>query len=397
MTMGRDIRIGCISSFVPKKCGIATFSRDLLNGIKNNEKDVSFFIAAAEHANETYNYTKDVVAVLKSDDKKTYLEASARLNALDLDVILLQHEFGLFGGKFTSYIKDDVLSRFPTGDLIFSVLNNLKRPIITTLHTVIANPDPERKAVINRIGAVSTSVVTMTQSSKAMLRDEYTVPEAKITVIPHGTPQIVNQSKDSVLDELGLSKNHFYLVMSGLLGPNKGIDLVIKALPNILKKNPEVRLIVIGQTHPNILAVQGNSFIDSLIQLAKTLKVEYAVTFINQYVSTPELSMYLLIADIYLTPHRDPEQAASGTLAYAIGNGLIAVSTPYRYAREMLSNKRGFLVPFENYAAIAKTVNQLIANESLRKSTKKLIKPYANSMSWPAVGEAYLKIIHANI
>jgi len=397
MVMDRVLKIGCISSYVPKKCGVATFSRDLLGGIKDNNDKSRFFIAAAEHANESYNYGKEIVAVLKSNNDKTYLKARDKLNKLDVDVVLLQHEFGLFGGRFTSFTKDGIQASYPTGDLIFNILDDLNSPLITTFHTVISKPDSLRKAVIERIANASKSVVTMTESSKKVLAEDYNVPESKIVVIPHGTPKIVEQERSIVLKELGLSKDNFYLVMSGLLGPNKGIDLAIKAMPEILAKHPEVRLIVIGQTHPDILAVEGNKYIDGLIKLSKSLKISHAVTFIDKYVATPELSKYLLITDIYLTPHRDPEQAASGTLAYAIGNGLITVSSPYRYAQEMLAGKRGFLVPFENYPAIAKTVNNLISNKGLRERTKKLIKPYADMMSWTAVGKAYLKIINDNI
>ena len=395
--MGRDLRIGCISTYVPKKCGIATFSRDLLSGIKDNDAGVSFYIAAAEHARETYDYDRGVVAVLKADVAKTYLEAAAKLNALNLDAILLQHEFGIYGGNLTSFIKNNVMASYPTGDLIFSTLDNLSSPIITTLHTVIAKPDPARKAVIDRIAKLSLSVVTMTQSSKVILHKDYNIPESKVIVIPHGTPTIVKESRSKVLDELGLSKENFYLVMSGLIGPNKGIDLAILAMPEILKKHPEVRLIVIGQTHPDILAVQGNNYINGLNKLAKSLRVDYAVSFINKYVSTSELSKYLLITDIYLTPHRDPEQSASGTLAYAVGNGLIAISTPYRYAKEILASNRGFLVPFENHAAISRTVNRVITNVELRQRTKRLLKPYVKAMSWNAVGKSYLKIINAKV
>jgi glycosyltransferase involved in cell wall biosynthesis len=165
-------------------------------------------------------------------------------------------------------------------------------------------------------------------------------------------------------------------------------------MPNILKKNPNVRLVVIGQTHPDIFASLGKAYITSLTDLAKKLNVAHAVSFVDKYVKTSELSKYLAITDIYLTPHRDPEQAASGTLAYAIGNGLITISTPYRYAQELLANKRGFLVPFEDYNAIAKTVNRLISRPYLRKRTKALLKPYGQTMSWEAVGQSYLKLIN---
>jgi glycosyltransferase involved in cell wall biosynthesis len=392
--MTNSLRLGCISSYVPKKCGIATFSRDLLKGIKDNDKTVGLFVAAAENTSATYQYNQEVIAVLKSNDTKSYSTAATKLNAKNLSAVLLQHEFGLFGGEFTSFIKDGMGYSYPSGKQIFDVLNKLEAPLITTFHTVIAQPDPVRKAVIKKIAKKSVAIVTMSDDSKVILCQDYNIPERKISIIPHGTPRLIRQNRATILKEFGLSKNNFYMVMSGLLGPNKGVDLAIKAMPNILKKHPSVRLIIIGQTHPDIFASLGKAYMSSLTNLAKKLNVSHAVNFVDKYVKTSELSKYLAITDIYLTPHRDPEQAASGTLAYAVGNDLITISTPYRYALELLASKRGFLVPFEDYEAIAKTVSRLISRPNLRKRTKALLKPYGQTMSWEAVSESYLKLIN---
>jgi glycosyltransferase involved in cell wall biosynthesis len=392
--MANTLRLGCVSSYVPKKCGIATFSRDLLEGIKDNDKNVKLFVAAAENTSATYEYNDLVITTLKSAKPKSYTRASVKLNSLHLNAVLLQHEFGLFGGQFTSYVKDGMGYSYPTGKYILELLDGLSAPLITTFHTVISEPDPVRKAVIKKIAKQSVAIVTMTEDSKAILQRDYNIAANKISIIPHGTPKLIHRSRTAILKELSLKKDNFYMVMSGLLGPNKGVDLAIRAMPNILKKNPNVRLVVIGQTHPDIFASLGKAYITSLTDLAKKLNVAHAVSFVDKYVKTSELSKYLAITDIYLTPHRDPEQAASGTLAYAIGNGLITISTPYRYAQELLANKRGFLVPFEDYNAIAKTVNRLISRPYLRKRTKALLKPYGQTMSWEAVGQSYLKLIN---
>jgi len=392
--MANIIRLGCVSSYVPKKCGVATFSRDLLEGIKDNDQTVKLFVAAAENTPAAYKYNDEVITVLKSDKPKSYVQSAAKMNSQHLSAVLLQHEFGLFGGKFTSFIKDGKAYSYPTGRYIFELLGSLSAPLITTFHTVISEPDPVRRAVIKKIAKQSVAIITMTEDSKTILCRDYSIGKNKISVIPHGTPKLVRQNRGTILRELGLSKNNFYMMMSGLLGPNKGVDLAIRAMPNILKKHPDVRLVIIGQTHPDIIASLGKTYMNSLTNLAKKLNVNHAVIFIDKYVKTSELSKYLAITDIYLTPHRDPEQAASGTLAYAIGNGLITISTPYRYAQELLADKRGFLVPFEDYSAIAKAVNRLISRPYLRKRTKALLKPYSDTMSWGAVGESYLKLVN---
>ena len=392
--MANSLRLGCVSSYVPKKCGIATFSRDLLEGIKDNDNNVKLFIAAAENTSATYKYNNEVISTLKSNNPKSYVRAASKLNSLHLSAVLLQHEFGLFGGQFTSYVKDGMGYSYPTGKYIFELLDTLSAPLITTFHTVISEPDPVRKAVIKKIAKQSAAIITMTEDSKAILCRDYNIGASKISIIPHGTPKLIRKNRATILKELGLGKDNFYMVMSGLLGPNKGVDLAIKAMPDILKRNPHVRLVVIGQTHPDIFASLGKAYMSSLTKLAKKLNVNHAVSFVDKYVKTSELSKYLAITDIYLTPHRDPEQAASGTLAYAIGNGLITISTPYRYALELLANKRGFLVPFEDYVSISKTVNRLISRPYLRKRTKMLLKPYGQTMSWEAVSRSYLDLIN---
>src|ERR1035438_5216712 len=293
--MANTLRLGCVSSYVPKKCGVATFSRDLLEGIKDDDKTVKSFVAAAENTRATYKYNNEVITVLKSDNPKSYVLASAKLNSLQLSAVLLQHEFGLFGGQFTSFIKDGMGYSYPTGKYIFELLDNLKAPLITTFHTVISKPDPVRKAVIKKIAKQSVAIITMTEDSKTILCRDYNIRENKISIIPHGTPKLIHRNRATILKELGLSKDNFYMVMSGLLGPNKGVDLAIRAMPNILKKHPNVRLVIIGQTHPDIFAVLGKSYMSSLTNLAKKLNVSHAVNFVDKYVKTSELSKYLAI------------------------------------------------------------------------------------------------------
>jgi glycosyltransferase involved in cell wall biosynthesis len=391
--MRSDLRLGFICSSLPKKCGIATFSRDLIAGIKLNLPNAKVVVAAAEKANESYVYGDNVVAVLKDNSKNSYRQAAAVLNQLNLDAVLLQHEFGLFGGKWTKFVHDGVHHVDPTGDNIFALLNCLNAPTITTMHTVLPYPDPDRKEVTRKIANHSTMVVTMSQDSKRILCADYQIEENKIVVIHHGVPNKVGKSRSQILKDLNLNADNFYLVITGLMSPNKGIDLVIKGMPKILQKHPNVQLLVVGQTHPQVLATNDETYRKSLNALAKELGVASHLTFINKYLETEELMEYMSAADIYLTPHRDPEQAASGTLAYAVGTGLLTISTPYRYAQELLSRNRGLLVPFEDPDSIVYAVNRLIDDTDLRKKTRKSLLPFVKKMSWPVVGKAYLKII----
>lgn len=364
-----------------------------MNGIAVNFPSNEIVVAAAETDDESYKYNKSVIAVLKTNDIDTYVQAAAAFNQRSLDAVMLQHEFGLYGGNWVKFTQAGIHHHYPTGDNIFALIDNLSAPIVSTLHTVLPYPDPTRKAVTRRIAERSAMVVTMSQDSKRILCADYQIAENSIVVIPHGAPSKSNKNRARILKDLGLSADNFYLVITGLISPNKGIDLVISAIPNILRAHPNVRLLVVGQTHPQVLKEDGEAYRHRLKALARKLKVESAITYINKYLDTEDLMEYISAADIYLTPHRDPEQSASGTLAYAVGTDRLTISTPYRYAQELLALNRGFLVPFEDPVAIADTVNRLVNDTSLQKKTRQSLNVYSEKMAWPVVGKDYLKII----
>lgn len=340
--MSKNLRLGLIGSYVPKKCGIATFGRDLINSIKDNLPNTKVFIAAAETGSESYQYDNSVVTIMKTTSKQSYRKAAEKLNDANVDLVLLQHEFGLFGGKRINVKVDGAIKDYPSGDYILETIINLKNPLITTLHSVVPHPDPGRRKVIKRIMDKSVAVITMTQNSKTILIADYAADESKVFVIHHGVPIKPKKSRSEIIKKLNLDEHTFYLTMTGLLSDNKGIDLVIKALPAILNKHPDCHLLVIGQTHPQIMAIHDEKYRKSLIDLAKKLKVEQSITFINEFLETKDLMEYLSISSLHLTPYRDPDQAASGTLAYAIGSDIVIISTPYRYAQELLAKKGGF-------------------------------------------------------
>ncbi len=395
--MKAALRVGLISTVVPKKCGIATFSRDLFEGMLASNPDIELCTIAAEEPGEQYDYQLTICDHVVTNDPGSYVTAAETLNNANLDVVLLQHEFGLYGGSRAKFKQKGAEHDDPTGDYILNLLEKLTVPIVTTLHTVIPRPDPARRRVIRRISELSQYVVAMSRGTKWLLTERYDIPARKVIVIPHGVPTIPQKSRLAARQALGLPLRNTYLTVTGLLGPNKGVDLIIKALPSILKQHPSVRLIVAGQTHPNILARDGEAYREELGSLAESLGVRENVLFINAYMPTAELMQYLRASDVYLTIHRDPEQIASGTLAYAVGAGLPTISTPYLYAKELLAHGRGMLVPFENSTAITRAVNRLLSHPDIRHALTRNLRAYRHSMAWPVVAKAYLKLIEKRV
>lgn len=388
----RKLRVGLISSYVPKKCGIATYSRDLIEAM-NNHEGLEWCLIAAEDANESHSYGNRAIAIIKKDDQSSYVEAARAMNTWQPDIILLQHEYGLYGGDWVDFDYRGVTRHDPTGDYILTLINALSAPIVTTLHTVIRKPDAMRLRVMRTIDDRSSKLIAMTDDAREIIHKDYGIDSSHIVVIPHGVHPPGSRDKQLILEELKLDRNRFYLLITGLIGPNKGIDVVIRALPAILKNHPEVVLLVVGQTHPDILLSDGEAYRESMVSLAKELGVDESLRFVNKYLPTNKLVDYFTIADIYLTIHSDPEQSASGTLAYALGCGLVAVSTPYRYAVEVLADGRGFLVPFDSPPAIAAQINSLIGDEALRYETQQKALEFGSSTGWSQVGGIYLELL----
>lgn len=388
----RKLRVGLISSYVPKKCGIATYSRDLIEAM-DDHPDFDWRLIAAEDAKDSYSYGDRAIAVIKKNNLESYKVAAKAMNEWQPDAVLLEHEFGLYGGSWVDIDYQGKKRHDPTGDFILTLINDISAPVATTLHTVIPEPDEVRRDVMRSISERSSRLITMTEDAQHTLNFFYGIDEQHIAVIPHGVPQPVQRDKKLVRGELGLDSDRFYLLITGLIGPNKGIDIVIRALPKIIESHPEVTLLVVGQTHPDILATHGEAYRESLVHLADELGVSESLQFVNEYLLTNKLVDYYTSADIYLTIHNDPEQSASGTLAYALGCGLVSISTPYRYAKEVLADGRGFLVPFNSPLAIVEQVNTLIENTALQSQTREKAAAFGNLMSWEKVGDAYLYLL----
>ncbi len=323
-----------------------------------------------------YDYPERVRWSLDQDDVASYHAAAEFLNFNNIDMVCLQHEYGIFGG--------------PAGSHILHLLRGLKMPVVTTLHTVLREPDPNQMRVMEEITQLSDRVIVMSQLSSQFLQEIFKVPGSKIDMVPHGVPDLPFLDPNFFKDRFGV-EGKAVLLTFGLLSPNKGIENVIQALPEILSRHKNVVYIVAGATHPHILRREGDKYRESLQALAKQMGVESQVIFHNRFVSPQEMVEFIGAADIYITPYRHEAQVVSGTLAYALGAGKAIISTPYWHAMELLDDRRGALVPFQNPGAIAQKTVELLDTPAIRHAMRKRAYEYARAMVWKRVAQGYME------
>jgi glycosyltransferase involved in cell wall biosynthesis len=367
-------QIAVVGNYLPRQCGIATFTTDLCEALAGQLPDASIFAIAVNDVEEGYPYPSRVRLEIAEQDIESYHQAAEFLNTNGVDLVLLQHEFGIFGG--------------PAGSYVLELLRRLHMPVITVLHTVLSEPDPDQRSVLREIAQVSDRLVVMNHFASDLLHDIYGVPVAKTAYIPHGIPDLAFVDPNFYKDQLA-AEGKVVLLTFGLLSPNKGIEHVITAMPEILTRYPNVVYIVLGATHPHILNHEGEAYRLMLQDLVRQHGIESQVVFYNQFVEVQELTEFLGAADIYITPYLNPEQIVSGTLAYAVGSGKAVISTPYRHAVELLDGGRGVLVPFRDSAAIAEQVIGLLDNESNRHAMRKRGYQLGRTMTWTRVAEQY--------
>jgi glycosyltransferase involved in cell wall biosynthesis len=373
-TAGAAPKIAMLGNHLPRRCGIATFTTDLSGAIARELSNADCFVVAMNDAGKRYAYPPRVRFEVAEGDIASYRIAADFLNANKIDIVSVQHEYGIFGGK--------------AGSHVLALLRKLRMPIVTTLHTILGEPDPLQRRGMDQITRLSKRLVVMSAHGAALLRRVHGVPEQKIDVIPHGIPSLplAGCSKN----KLGLEGKAVILTF-GLLSPDKGIEHVINALPAILARYPDTVYVVLGATHPHIKERQGEAYRESLERRAQTLGVESSVIFHNRFVSRSKLVKFLSAADIYVTPYLKPEQSTSGTLAYAVGSGKAVISTPYLYARELLADGRGILVPWRDSLTIASAVVDLLSDEAKRSALCARAAAHGRSMVWPAVARRYLQ------
>src|SRR5690348_4423984 len=326
-------RIAVIGNYLPRQCGIATFTTDLCSAIAAECGAARLLALPVNDIEEGYDYPARVRWSLDQNEVASYEEAARFLDFNNIDMVCLQHEYGIFGG--------------PAGSHILHLLRGLKMPVVTTLHTVLREPDPNQLMVMEEIAELSDRLIVMSQLSSQFLQEIFKVPGSKIDLVPHGVPDLPFLDPNFYKDRFGV-EGKAVLLTFGLLSPNKGIENVIQALPQILSKHSNVAYIVAGATHPHILRREGDKYRASLTALAREIGVEAQVIFHNRFVSPEEMVEFIGSADIYITPYRHEAQVVSGTLAYALGAGKAIISTPYWHAIELLDDRRGALVPFQN-------------------------------------------------
>src|ERR1700761_260926 len=367
-------KIAFLGDYLPRKCGIATFTTDLRCAVAAEFPAMQCLVVPVNDLAGGYEYPAEVRFEIEEQDLTSYLRASDFLNITDVDVVCLEHEFGIFGG--------------PAGGHVLALLRELRMPIVTTLHTVLREPNSEQRRVMRDLIQLSTRLVVMSERGREFLRDVYKAPAAKIDLIPHGIPDMPFADPNYFKDEFGVAGKKGLLTF-GLLSPNKGIEYALRSLPAIIREFPNVVYIVLGQTHPNLLRDEGEAYRLSLERLAKDLGVQQHVVFFNRFVELEELMRFIGAADIYLTPYLTEAQITSGTLAYAFGAGNAVVSTPYWHAAELLKEQRGKLVPFRDAKAIAVAVVELLRDEPLRHAMRKNAYKLGREMVWGRVARLY--------
>jgi len=369
-------RIAVIGNYLPRQCGIATFTTDLCAAISTECGSARLLALPVNDTDEGYDYPDRVRWSLAQDNVTSYQNAAAFLNFNNIDMVCLQHEYGIFGG--------------PAGSHILHLLRGLKMPVVTTLHTVLREPNPDQMSVMKQIAELSDRLIVMSQLSSQFLQEIFKVPGRKIDMVPHGVPDLPFLDPNFYKDRFRV-EGKAVLLTFGLLSPNKGIENVIQALPQILSKHKNVVYIVAGATHPHILRREGDKYRDGLKALAKELGVEAQVIFHNRFVSPEEMVESIGCADIYITPYRHEAQVVSGTLAYALGAGKAIISTPYWHAVELLDDRRGALVPFQSPDAIARRTIELLDPPAIRHAMRKRAYLFAREMVWKRVAQGYME------
>ena len=368
--------IAFLGGYVPRRCGIATFTADICEAIASEFSEAQCIVGAVNDRLEGYDYPERVRFEIAQKELDSYRRAAEFLNINNVEVVSLQHEFGIYGG--------------PAGSHILEFLRSVRMPVVTTLHTVLRDPNDDQRAVMKQLDALSNRFVVMAERGREFLETVYGIAPEKIDLIPHGVIDMPFIDSNFFKDLFQVEGNTVLLTF-GLLSPNKGIEHVINALPTILQQHPDVVYIVLGATHPHLLAAEGEAYREKLQHLAVERGVEDNVIFHNDFVTMEELKEFIGAADIYITPYLNEAQITSGTLAYTFGAGKALISTPYWHAQELLAEERGILVPFADSEAIANGVNHFLSHPTLMTAMRKRAWKAGREMIWPVVARRYME------
>jgi glycosyltransferase involved in cell wall biosynthesis len=370
-------RIAFIGNHLPRLCGIATFTHDLHRAVAEARPDLTTGVVAMTNAGGSYDYPEAVRLEIQDGEIDEYIAAAEFLNDAAYDVVCLQHEYGIFGG--------------PAGGHITALLSHLKMPVVTTLHTVLASPTPTQRHVMQSIIDSSSKIVVMSEKGRQLLHAVHDVSAHKVEIIPHGIPDLPFHDSHAGKMKLGFMGKTVILTF-GLLSPNKGIEVMLDAVPEIVKSCPDAVYVVLGATHPNLVRQQGETYRDGLMERVQALGIQDHVVFFNQFVEQATLLDFISMCDVYVTPYLNEAQMTSGTLAYSFGSGKAVVSTPYWHAKELLSDGRGILVPFGDSKATGTEIAALLANHVRRDAMRNRAYTASRSMTWPETAKRYLAL-----
>ena len=368
--------IAFLGTYVPRECGIATFTKDLVDSVDLLGEFAPARVISVNEIETIYDYDSRVKKQIRQDFEEDYLQAAEYINSSRINAVNLQHEFGIYGGEWGRYI--------------LSFLQNVHKPVITTLHTIQPDFESIARNVLEEIVARSKAIVVMAKAARSILK-EYDVPNEKISVVQHGCPDMPFLPSDNVKPSLGL-KGRIVLSTFGLINAGKGIEYAIQALPPLVKAHPNILYLVIGETHPEVRKIEGENYRISLIKLIDQLGLKNHVRFHNRFLTKRELIRYLHATDVYITPYTGANQISSGTLVYALGAGRAVVSTPYLHAKEVLSHGRGLFCEFRNPGSITYEVEKLLESKELRRDIEKKAYRYSRSFIWPKVAQKYADI-----
>lgn len=376
----KAIKVIYVSSYTPRKCGIATYTKDLTNDINQLNPYALAEILAINRQGENLSYPWEVKFKINYDDLESYIQAANYVNQSETDLVMLEHEFGLYDGK--------------GGDHILAFTQVLKKPLIVTFHTLIEDPSSDYGIAQKRLADCALAIIVMIEDTRQKLIEKYEIPKKKIAVIPHGIPDLTYGNNEKYKKQKRLTSK-IVLGNINLLSDNKGIEYSLEAIGKIVKEFPNIIYFIIGQTHPVVLQKEGEKYRHYLKKKVRELGIENNVRFINEYLPLEDLLEWLQAIDIYVTPYLNPSQSSSGSLAYAIGAGKSCISTPYLYAKEALSNDKGMLVPFKDAQAITKAILLLLKNPQKRKEIEKKAYEYGRLMTWSNVALQHLDLFEA--
>ena len=390
------MRVAYISSYLPRKCGIATFTNDLTLAIdKLGVVDPSVIIAMTDPG-QKYTYTDRVKMQINQFEILDYDKVVDYINNSEIDIVSLQHEYGLYSGPKGIYLESqlsvDDINMIESDIYLLSMLDKINKPIVTTFHSILSSPTSQQLYVAKRIMQSSSYVVAMTDISRQYLIDVYGCPVDKVVVISHGVPDFDFNHKELYRGKIGLKEESPIILASGLLGPGKELEYVIDAMSLIVKRIPQAKLLIVGQTHPVIIKNEGEAYRDMLTKIVHDKRLDNNVDFVNKYLDESDLMGYFQASDFFVTAYSNMQQSASGTLAWALGSGKICISTPYQYAKELLSDGSGVLIEPRSPSAIAESVIRLYDNPSDAKRICKKAYIKGHRSVWSNVAMDYVKL-----